>query len=667
MSINQDSSQGRPRRNLAPVDYFGKKYFKKVTQVLIPAKSGSSDQIVRELSSREGESADESQALSDSVISKESTLDNSGANAGTSGLGRRRKTSLSLQLQEPEVNESKPTTPRRLSVAEFTYKYEDGKSIEILTPGKSSTVTIPLNREEILVQQFRRESPEKVGENQEAQEERQEEFFNATVFNSAEGSQVDEQENEQSRQFRITVTGEIQEIRRKRAEKKTETENRGYYGDEQFLLELSHLFGRNHSVKQEEFVEDLHILFEPMAVHLNSDPIPQFFPESGDESREEFLADYEAWADDRGYNAHQKKLHFKKALPSTAGKAWWKSRKEMFEDDTIVWAQIKAEFKYIPMLNREDKLNIFDVGNRKQGKTECTRTYIQTMKAKLMKCSPNMLESEMVNLIIHNMRGDPKKYIIIRGKPLTYSNLEKMVKEYEEEDMQELGEVVVKQENQVFMAQVEGVNKTIQERMEKMSEVLEKVAQTLLTQSEVKENPQNSQSHGGNRNYDNRPKCQICGKLGHVASGCYRLGQNQGNRGGYNGGKRGNSYGNGGNYNNRGNRTGGNQRGRGNYNNRNNNGNYNNNSNGNYNNNNNGNYNNNNNGNYHNNNGNYNNRGYNNNNGNSNSNNNGNQNNMTNQGQGGYYEGFAGENYYNTNRGNQFNAGAQEFSPSGNQ
>ena len=274
-----------------------------------------------------------------------------------------------------------------------------------------------------------------------------------------------------------------------------------------------------------------------MSKYIRSDPAPQFFPETGTQSTDDFIFLFEIWANQRNLDDKGKKLALLQCLPSAMGQAWWKSKRDFFTDDTITWDVVKTSFKNsMSSTNKEDKIKFWDICSNKQ-KSEPASQFIQTMKYQATKSLPTIDDRSLADLIIHNMESNIKKYIITRGKPTTYANLEKMVQEYEHANIKE--EMDIKTENPVLIAQLQRSEKSsceINEQLKNLTKGIDDLLKTqegmfkhvLMTKLKNDNDTSDSDDDENYWNSKNIPKCYGCGKPGHIVANCWSIQNGQG-------------------------------------------------------------------------------------------------------------------------------------------
>jgi len=228
---------------------------------------------------------------------------------------------------------------------------------------------------------------------------------------------------------------------------------------------------------------------------------------------------------------------------------WWRSKKELFTDDTISWDDVEKVFvEDMKGVTKEDKLKFWDVCSKQQGANESPSDFIRMLSYQAKNGMAGMKEKHLVDMIIHNMNNEVRRYIITRGKPGTYQDLERMVREYENSDMME---VKIKTENPVLMATLQKQEEAAMEMSEKIKSLTsgieamlkeqEKVMKEVLMVRDDRRGGGRDGRRGGERNRHrsarNIPKCWECGRMGHVAAVCRAgRGSYRGGRGGFRGG-----------------------------------------------------------------------------------------------------------------------------------
>jgi hypothetical protein len=114
--------------------------------------------------------------------------------------------------------------------------------------------------------------------------------------------------------------------------------------------------------------------------------------------------------------------------------------------------------------------------------------------------------NEYYIMITHNMMNDIRKFLIMRGKPSSYAEHEKFVKEYEKSQLAQSNPV--KLEHPVLLAEIE----TQKLHTEELSDLIQAMTK-------------NDQDDEQQFEYRKRNReCYHCGMRGHIAAYCYASG-----------------------------------------------------------------------------------------------------------------------------------------------
>ena len=305
-----------------------------------------------------------------------------------------------------------------------------------------------------------------------------------------------------------------------------------------------------------------------MAMATIKEPLPKYTSQLSRRELELFVSTFNIWSTQRKLTDDIKKIQFQLAISNKVAQQWFNINQAIVIDNDITWDNfIKIFFETCPTENTDDELSFSEIISMTQGRTEKATIFIQKIRYLFGKEWGKYPEKDIVQGMVKQLNINTRRYIECRGLPDSYTDLMKIIQQYEAKGgTKELDEIVIKTERVQFATQVEP---EINMEMKEISDSLHKISAFMSREHAASgytkmpnTNPfvdtnaftattntfkngnsgyeqYNSREHGSgrgggrgvnfnhyqsqgrNRDFRNLPKCWTCGKTGHVQATCY--------------------------------------------------------------------------------------------------------------------------------------------------
>jgi len=298
---------------------------------------------------------------------------------------------------------------------------------------------------------------------------------------------------------------------------------------------------------------------------MNGEKKPIMKQKLTERSVKQFIQRYENWAESQGLNDDNKKRSFATAFESDLASQWFFVQNKTINEPAVTWEILKNSFiANCPKDEVEKELQIYDVSDHPQELSENPLAYIYRIRCRFGDNWSKVEEKFAVEAIVKQMLSSIRRYLQYRGVPSTWSELVKMISEYEGKGMKEIDDSSARPSQvekplttiatpfaKVGDAELAQLTKALEGLTVKFSALEQKMERRPSRQADRGNwNRSRNQDRGifqrgqGRSRSSETRTCYVCNKRGHVASTCWYNRANgtpgftpTGNREGFRGGR----------------------------------------------------------------------------------------------------------------------------------